>query len=99
MKRKVEQYLKDNYGAEAAEPDPIDGHYRFEVKDIEGILFAIREKSVKKERIATEKKPKVKKEKKGASSSAVMGISEYSGYDNENLHDFETTAQDNNGDL
>ena len=93
MKRKVEQYLKDNYGTEAAEPDPIDGHYRFEVKDIEGILVSIREKSVKKERIATEKKPKIKKEKKGA-TPAASNVSDASEYDSAYLHNIDSTAQD-----
>merc|ERR1711871_495089 len=47
MRRKVEQYLKDTYGADAAEPDPQDGHYKFGEKDIEGILASIRERSIK----------------------------------------------------
>lgn len=96
MKRKVEQYLKDTYSDKAAEPDPIDGHYRFEERDIEGILMAIREKSVKKEKIATERKPKVRKEKKGASSS-TLNISDNSGYDNAYIHEFNSTAEDEDG--
>ena len=93
MKRKVEQYLKDTYGADAAEPDPHDGHYKFEEKDIEGILASIRERSIKKERIATEKKPKLKKEKKSATSS-VLNTSDNSGYDNAYIHEFDSTAQE-----
>ena len=91
MKRKVEQYLKDTHGTAASEPDPIDGHYTFDTDDIEGMLMAIREKSVKKEKPIVERKPKIRKEKK---DNSLLNISDNNEYDNAYMPGFDTAIQD-----
>ena len=48
MRRKVEQFLKENYGDARAQPDAEDGHYTLEGEDVEGIISSIREKTTKK---------------------------------------------------
>jgi hypothetical protein len=65
MKRKVEGFLSAKYGAQAADPDVIDGKYHGLVKHLEEVLYQVREKGPKPIHEPKSKKYRAGKEGKG----------------------------------
>ena len=53
MKKEVETYLQNTYGNARAVPDDIDGHYKFGMEDIPGIIECIRDKMFRKTTVTT----------------------------------------------
>ena len=47
MRRKVEVYLKDSFGENAAIPDPSDGHYTFDISCVDDMVQFVRTKGTK----------------------------------------------------
>ena len=75
MKKEVETYLQNTYGHARALPDGIDGHYKFGVEDIPGILECIRDRMFRKTTATTARDKRGEKSALSTSNSGMQNAS------------------------